>query len=808
MNNYKFIFYLLVLQIALPGLISAQDRKDCTYTIEGHVYDKVSKEPLAYVAVQIANTSMGTITDDSGKFSFFGLCEKEYDLMFSRIGYGAVSHHHDFHHAEMEIFMVEEVFQLEGITVEGKAISKGDLESGTGVKLSVEELEGSKTEALGDVVSKIAGVNTISTGQNIVKPMIHGLHSNRILVINNGVRHEFQNWGSEHAPEIDASLANEIEVIKGAATVRFGPDALGGVIIVNPKKMELSSPWKASLDLTGKSNGKSGEASATLGKGFKWWSILGGASLVQQGDLQAPDYLLTNTGKEEKSIYGSARVHLLPELDVELFYSHFDQKLGILSASVFGNLTDLASAIERDTPLIVDPFSYHIDAPRQEVGHDLFKATAKLIGEKHSLEVQYGHQFNRRKEFGVRRGTAPNIDLELLTQSLDLNYRHPEIGKLRGHFGLQWLKQANDNLPGTGTVPFIPNYDMNKYGVYLIETLEFGEEHLLEFGARFDYMEAVITGREPDNTIYRNELAYQNFSATLGYLKSLGKYSTFRSNLGTAWRPPNVAELYRFGQHSFFLEYGLWRYTIDERFDFISTSEGILDESDRPIPSEVGYKWINTFNLDKPKFRLEGTAYINYIENFIYAKPGGLTKTPRGYFVYFIYDQTNALLWGLDLAVDWKHSSKLISRMKASYLWSKQIDNNDFFAGQPPAKINYDLEYKPGIPFLKNSSLQLSGTYTFEQWQHPRIISVNEFIYAYQNDLDRFANDASDFDILAPPGAYFLMDAAFKTRWKKLDFQVQVKNILNTRFRSYTDRLRYFADGLGRNFIVSLGYSF
>lgn len=808
MNLYKLTFSLLILQMLLLLNLKAQVSGNCKYSIEGHVYDQITREPLGYVSVQIDGTSMGTVTDEDGKFSFSGLCEKEYDLLFSRIGYKTVVHHHDFHHPKMDIYMVEEVFELEGITVEGKALSKGDLETGTGVKLSVETLESTKTESFGDVVSRIAGVNTISTGQNIVKPMIHGLHSNRILVINNGVRHEFQNWGSEHAPEIDASLANEIEVIKGAATVRFGPDALGGVILVNPAKMELSTPWRAALDLTGKSNGRSGEASATLGKGFKWFSILGGASVVRQGDLQAPDYLLTNTGKEENSIYGSARIHLLPELDVEVYYSHFDQKLGILSSSVFGNLADLSAAIGRDTPLIVDSFSYSIDAPRQEVAHDLFKATAKFVGKKHSFQLQYGQQFNKRKEYGVRRGTAPNIDLELFTRSLDLNYRHPELGRLSGHFGLQWLQQANDNLPGTGTVPFIPNYDMDKYGAYLIESFKFNENNLLEFGVRFDYMEASITGREPDNTIYRNTIQYDNFSATLGYLAKIGESASFRTNFGTAWRPPNVAELYRFGQHSFFLEYGLWRYTIDERYDFVSTSEGILDETDREVPVEVGYKWINTYNLDKKNFRLEATAYINYIENYIYAKPGGLTKTPRGYFVYFIYDQTNALLWGLDLVSEFKHTKQLSSHINASYLWSKQIDNNDFFAEQPPAKIGYDLEYRPSISFLGQSTLRLSGNYTLRQFQHPRIISVDEFINAYQNDLDRFANDASDFDILAPPPAWFMLDASMKTNWKKVGIQFQVKNVLNTRFRSYTDRLRYFADGLGRNFIISLGYKF
>ena len=147
-------------------------------------------------------------------------------------------------------------------------------------------------------------------------------------------------------------------------------------------------------------------------------------------------------------------------------------------------------------------------------------------------------------------------------------------------------------------------------------------------------MDSYIVGREPDNTIFRNDLTYQNFSSTIGFKTSLFDHHTFRSNFGTAWRAPNVAELYRFGQHSFVLEYGLWRYTIDDRFDFVVTTEGILDETDRPVDPEIGYKWINTYEIQKDHFRTEITGYVNYIENFFMTQPGGFTRTPRGVFIY------------------------------------------------------------------------------------------------------------------------------------------------------------------------------
>ncbi|MCB0634232.1 MAG: TonB-dependent receptor [Lewinella sp.] len=800
---------ILLIAISLvSGTILAQQVAEgsCKYEIRGKVYDAESKTPLPYVSVQLEGTNQGAITDETGLFEFHELCKEEYDLIFSFLGYKTVRHHHDFHHPFLEIYLAPEGYLLESVVVEASSL-QSSLNTISTSKLSGDKLEAVASESLGDVVSEIAGVGTLKTGQNIVKPVIHGLHSNRILIINNGLRHEFQNWGEEHAPEIDPSLIEDVEVVKGAATVRFGPDALGGVILVNPPKMELSTPVKGKIQLNGRSNGRSGEGSIELSKGFKWLSIMGGGSWVKQGDLKAPDYFLSNTGKEETSYFGGFRMHPWSKLDIEGSYSHFEQELGILSGSVFGNLDDLQRAIVADTPLYTHPFSYEIAEPRQLVQHDLYKADLHYIGEKQSFQLQYGYQINRRQEFGVRRTEAPNIDLELRTQSVDANWNHPDIGPFSGKLGAQWLKKANDNQPGTNTVPFIPNYDEQRLGIYLIEARSLGKG-LIEAGLRFDLLESEITGREPDNTIYRNKIFYRNFSGTIGLEYPLSEHSTFRTNLGTAWRAPDVAELYRFGQHAFFLEYGLWRYTIDERFDFVSTSQGILDQNDRAVPSEKGYKWINTYNLNRSDLQLELTGYVNYIENYIYAKPAGVTRTPRGVFVFFIYDQTDALLWGIDLSSRWTHSPKFSSDLKGSFLWSAQLSPTDYFAGQPPPQLTYGLTYHPEIPHLNNSQLQISLNYTFQQFQHPRIITVDEFLRANQEGINRFSDDARDFDLLAPPPAYLLTNIRWTSAWKQLGWRLEVRNLFNISYRNYTDRLRYFADDLGRNFLLGLTFRF
>ena len=384
MRSYNL--YLFCLLFLSPTLLFTQVESDCNYSIKGKVFHLETNEPLSFVSVQLDNTTKGAVTDEEGYFEFNKLCEKEYDLVFSFLGYKTLRHHHDFHHPFLEIYLAPEEYVLESVVVEAEA-SQSSLESITSTKITDTEIAASASESLGDVVSQISGVSTLRTGQNVVKPIIHGLHSNRVLIINNGVRHEFQNWGDDHAAEVDISSVNQIEVIKGAATVRFGPDALGGVILIDPPKMELSTPVKGQVRMLGRSNGQAGHSSVQLSKGFKWLSLMGGGAYTKQGDLKAPNYYLTNTGKEEKSYYGGFRIHPIAELDIEGYYSHFDQKLGILSGSVFGNLDDiLESHSKLDTPLYTMPFSYDIGKPRQEVQHDLYKATVRYIGNNHSLK--------------------------------------------------------------------------------------------------------------------------------------------------------------------------------------------------------------------------------------------------------------------------------------------------------------------------------------------------------------------------------------------------------------------------------------
>lgn len=181
----------------------------CAFVIQGAVYDQATQLPLAFATVQLEGEQDGVYTNEKGIFEFPNLCKKEYNLQVSYIGYKTATHHHDFHHSFVEILLAPKETMLKSIVVAEH--SDSDLETGTTNKISGKELAAVKTESFGEVVSQIAGVSTINTGQNVSKPMIHGLHSNRILVINNGLRHEFQNWVWNMRPKLPLLLLMKLK---------------------------------------------------------------------------------------------------------------------------------------------------------------------------------------------------------------------------------------------------------------------------------------------------------------------------------------------------------------------------------------------------------------------------------------------------------------------------------------------------------------------------------------------------------------------------------------------------------------------
>jgi iron complex outermembrane receptor protein len=791
--------WLAVRSISLLG-----QEDSCDYRISGRVIDGDTKEPIPFVTIKVRNTQEGTLTDKNGQFLLDNLCDSTNTLVITCIGYcDTICKSHHSHGTSPHFYLTRKVNKLEAVTIQAANNKERGTRTIAQIDLSNEDIGIDPTRSLAASLAGEQGVTFASNGTNVQLPVIHGLYGNRILILNNGFKHAFQNWGRDHAPEIDISSANRIVVLKGAAGVRFGPEALGGAITVENDRLNLNEPLQARVSTGYQTNGRGYFLTPRISQGKEHFSYHIGANYTRIGDRHTPDYSLTNSGKEESSFNGGFRYHMR-KLDFKLYYSYLEQDLALLRTSIASGPDIFVRAINSEEPTYIRPFSYEINEPNQQTRHQLAKGEINWwYSDKAKLTFRYGKQLNERQEFDVRRNAdRPIIDLDLVTDDYQFEWKHPDWLMLDGLIGFQLFTQLNDNNPGTLTTPFIPNYETTRYSGFIVESFN-RDRNTFELGIRVDYESNVVAGRETNQDVFRDNFSFTNFTSSLGYVRELSETSTFRTNFGTAWRTPNMAELYSFGQHGFNVSYGLLRYYFNENGEPRTDRVLTLDQS--TVEPERGYKLINEFQAKDQGKAQTVTFFINYIDNFVYESPLGVFGTIRGPMPAFIYRQDDALFIGIDYSWERKWAKDLTGVFGVSYLWSQNVERNEPLINQPPISTNYKLTWtQNNFWFFEESELSIRPSYTFEQFQAPRTIAPGELI----NGTVEIDAEGEIFDFADAPEGYFLLDIAWTCRWNAFSAGFSVNNVLNTAYRDYLNEMRYFADEPGRNFLFTLTYTF
>lgn len=801
MRKQQLLFYLLFSLI--PLRLWAQTT--CKEWVKGHVWDEADA-PLSNAFVSV--DGVATVSQPDGTFSIEVPCAKVHQVTVQFLGYRAFNERFATDRP-LDIHLQPDEQELNEVVIETVA-EKTETAQNFSV-LSEKMLEANAGKTLGETLKELPGVNAIQAGPGIFKPVIHGVHSQRVLILNHGIRQEGQQWGAEHAPEIDPFIASNIVVVKDASAIKYGTDALGGVIIVNPPNLPRINKLGGAIQTIAQSNGRMGTVSGMLEGGLKdlvgfGWRVQGTAK--RAGDFHTPTYQLTNSGLSETD-FSVATGYQTDNVKLEAFFSHFQTELGILRGAAVGNINDLLAATEREPPQGTLPFSYSIGEPRQEVRHNLLKLSAELKSGSAFWRMNYGMQHNARQEFDQRIGglsKRPVIDLALTTHTLDVERESiSQRNTLHATVGASVMAQSNSNIPGTQRIPFIPNYDNVSGGIYGIVKKEW-MKLMLNAGLRYDYRSYSVAGFDFKNELYTSNLLFQNMSATLGGIYTFQSGKSLSSSISSAWRPPHAAELYSLGTHqsAAAIEYGL---LLNEQ-----TNE-VIDIKKSNFKNEQALKWVSTYRVKRGKLLWEATGYVNYIFNYIYLRPTGVTQTVRGVYPYFRYTQTDASFIGADLMMEWRPSPHLMVAPKVSLLQATDAKNNDFLVFIPANRYEATLRWE-ALERLKLKGFYTEARILFTDRQHraPRLLTVRQINEANEVGADLFANDKRNFDFMDAPAAYWLVNVStgFNIRSQKVkyDFRFSADNLFNTEYRNYTNRLRYFANELGSNFSLLLKCTF
>lgn len=798
-RQIAFVFVCICLHTPLVA-------QDCSYVLQGNVLDFHDKSALAGATVLVRETGNAVLSDLDGAYRIPGLCAGSYVLEVShpecRTTLYPVRLDADQH---LNLLLEHHVEELEEVRVIGQAYTDKTV-SAREVILEQDQLERYSTASLGDALRELNGVSTLNTGATLVKPVIHGLTGSRVLILNDGVRMQDMEWGDEHAPNIDINSAGSVRLIKGAAALQYGGDAIGGVVVLEPEPLRAQDTLFGHTLVGGALNGRGGKISTALTKSFRnGWFLRGQASHKRLGDQQAPDYILSNTGIRESAGFLEVGRNAF-ESGFSLKYALYDAEIAILRASHIGNVDDLIRSINTGEPEIIRPFTYALDNPRQEVTHHLgrFKYYRRFEG-LGKWQVQYDFQNNRRFEYDIRVGDDREkaaIDLELTTHTLSTDFNWDARRNVGLRMGLLGRYQNNFANPETGVRRLIPDYRKYDLGVFWLGEFRLDDAWSVDSGLRYDFnrMDAQKfyqtsrweeRGYQDDfDDFIRDDLGtqlltnpefdYHNFSFSTGAKYQWDARNAFRLNYTISQRAPNPSELFSDGLHH---------------------SAARIELGDLRIDSETSHKISASLSRHFKGWGMTLEPYAHYIQDFILLEPTGVEFTIRGAFPVWEYRQTDARLLGLDASAYISWSDFFRSEHGFSLVKGQDTRTQKALINIPPADLWHQLVFNRSD--WKNLEISLRSDLVFRQNEYPSNITV----FSPQQQQDVL------LEINTPPNAYYLLglhtSAEFPLgRVGRLTTGISVNNVLNTTYRDYLNRQRFFAEDLGRNINLQLKFNY
>ncbi|ERT58558.1 TonB-dependent receptor plug domain protein [Prevotella sp. BV3P1] len=741
------------------------------------ITDAVTGDPIPGAVVK-ADDAKIYVTDASGNCVMTVKDQtKKIKITVTSVGYKNYTANISPRAGIIPVKLKEDAQMLGGVTVTSKKRHTDIMQQAKTLDQSI--LEKGGATSLAKMLESIPGVSSISAGSTVAKPVIQGMHSSRILLMNNGVKLESQSWGNDHAPEIDYTGASMVEVVKGAECIRYGFGAMGGVVLLNdaPLPYGHNKPIvKGVTNIGYDTNARGISGSGSIEAGWKNFGMRLHGNYTRGGDYHTPEYIMNNTGYNNISMSamgGFENKRITATVLTSLFY----QRSGIYFGSQISDLTQLQERfrIGRPTESSLQPFSYEIGIPFQQSQHFTLKGEVKYrINPKQSLDLTLSFQENLRQEYENRMkkewSVIPMQDLILKTYKGDLSYRASwKPYKMSTFAGIANTYQINYNFPGTKNPAFVPNFAALTMGGFLLQKATFFEKLQCELGLRYDFRVMSVSGYTTLNKYdyYDDFKVYSNFTSSFATHYQFNDNWDMRANIGWSWRPPDINELYAIG--------------LQEGSYWVVGNRNL--KSERGWKSILGARYRNTW------VSIEPSMFYQHINSYIYDHIGyGVDRfhnSPSGKYAKFMYDQDDVRLYGGDIEATVKPVKGLSVVAKGEWIFARNLTRNDWLPFMPSDKYglsaNYDMAF--GNQKKTLASFSLSGNYVTKQTR-----------FDPNKDL-----------VPVSPDPYFLLGASADVTFKlpgnrEIKLMLVGDNILNTLYKEYTDRFRYYAHERGMNY--------
>ncbi len=650
--------------------------------------------------------------------------------------------------------------------------------------------------SLGDTLSKITGVNSITTGTQAGNTVIRGLSGERIKVLSNGSPTDFQGYSLRHIANIDPALSENIEVIRGAGGVLYGSNAMGGVVnILSPSYLhtdENQTLFEGELDSSYSTNNSEKAIILKTKSAIGKWGVNVDASKREAGNYSTGDSKVWHKGIKNSD---------LPLFAGELPYTDFKIK----SVRIGAQYKDDGLKISAQNTYWNSLQNYlgHTLAPNFEAiasaGQDLTNNETQLklsedMGEWNvALKASKTHN-QREAATGIpyqnmqrAKGTKAYLDIDTKRDDAGIALRHPMIGDWIGEFGVDVYNKEQRLLEGR----LVPSADEKGRAVYVFEEAEIGD-WFFQGGLRYDRQDitASLVGTSSyfvDQGFYdatNNDRDFSSWGGSAGATYKLTPSWAVAANLSKGFRSPSIFELYSGGVHGGVQAFQIGNPNLDE---------------EKNIGVDISLRYLK----DKTSSNL--TIYRNNIDGYIYLENTGRKRDPiTGNIAPIGLDemkqaQTDGQIDGIEYTLQTPLTATATIRVSAEYLTSKDRLNDRRLAYIPPNNgeigITQDLS---DFWITSNNTLDMAMRYYHRQ----EVAGSFEAFAQYNSTPFGSADTAS----------YALFDLKYDTEVKivnrDIDFSIKVSNLFDRAYRDYLDTYKGYALGIGRNVNFAISVPF
>lgn len=645
--------------------------------------------------------------------------------------------------------------------------------------LQAPEKEEVEAASLGETLDRLAGVNNIGTGNNVGKPVIRGLSGLRVRVLANGIGLDHQQYGVRHPPNIDPFLSGRIEVVRGAQSVLYGSDALGGVINVQPHALPYGESFGGDTLLRFASNNGQFDSGLRMGGGNENWALQGALVRRDAGNTHVPNEPTFFPPPPEDPAKRSA-----PAYSGELDFTDFEQLNGTLAAGYRAGDSQWKLRYTRwdnEHNFLLPPPAGKKPPPEGEEGIGQFLEDEQLrldgrfsaAGLSWKPTIAWQNNVRRSNAAGNDLGVPfdGTIDVEFDQYTARLEGLHgPALGFDGGTVGLEYSRKEQVSR---GRVQLTPGGDVENVGIFAFEERAFGPL-LLQAGLRYDYRETVAreseTRSEETNFDGVSRNSYSVLTGSLGGSLALTETLTLATNFGRGFRAPTLFELHVNGVHG----------------GVAAVQNGNPDLTEETsLNADLSLRWV------RGGTRVIASVYRNAIDDYIFPRDTG--QSADNGLPIFEYDQDDAELIGAELTARRQVTDWLALSATAETVDGEFTDNGDELPLLPADNVEARARFTPaGTDALRKPFVELGVRYAASKEAAP-----GEPFSQFDNAP--FGTASTD--------SYTLLDASAGVSTPMLGqdarLSVAVRNVLDEDYRGFLDTYKGYALSPGRNVVVT-----